>query len=120
MDYDPFSKSQLASMQLTSGPYLVQIWSRSPQHFEAHLDEDVLDGEGVRAVAREHRHLLARFRLTNLGPTYIVWFSKHCKCQTFVLGTSYVKLNRGSGEGVRAVAREHRHLLVAFRLRLQG
>ena len=30
--YDPFLKSQLASTQLTSGPYAVQIWSRIPHN----------------------------------------------------------------------------------------
>ena len=28
VEYDPFIKSQLASMQLTLGPYVVQIWSQ--------------------------------------------------------------------------------------------
>jgi len=30
VDYDPFIKRQLASTQLTSGPDVVQIWSRNP------------------------------------------------------------------------------------------
>ena len=30
-DYDPFIKRQLASTQLTSGPGVVQIWSRNTQ-----------------------------------------------------------------------------------------
>ena len=30
MDYDPFIKRQLASTQLSAGPYVVQIWSRYP------------------------------------------------------------------------------------------
>jgi len=29
--YGPFIKSQLASTQLTSGPYVKQIWSRPPE-----------------------------------------------------------------------------------------
>ena len=32
VDYGPFIKSQLASPQLTLGPYMVQIWSRYPQN----------------------------------------------------------------------------------------
>jgi len=31
VDFDPFIKSQLASTQLTLGPYVVQIWSRTPR-----------------------------------------------------------------------------------------
>ena len=29
VDYEPFIKSQLASMQLTAGPFVLQIWSRN-------------------------------------------------------------------------------------------
>ena len=34
VDYAPFIKSQLNSMQLTLGPYVVQIWARNPQNLE--------------------------------------------------------------------------------------
>ena len=35
VDYDPFIKNQLVSMQLILGPYVLQTWSRNPQNFEA-------------------------------------------------------------------------------------
>jgi len=35
VEYDPSIKSQLSSILLTLGPYVVQIWSRSPQKLEA-------------------------------------------------------------------------------------
>ena len=34
VDYNPLIKSQLASMQSTLGPYVVQTWPRSPQFCE--------------------------------------------------------------------------------------
>ena len=34
VEYDPFTKSQLASMQLTLGPHMVKMWSDNPQNCE--------------------------------------------------------------------------------------
>ena len=35
VEHDPFITSQIAYMQLTFGPYVLQIWSRNPQICEA-------------------------------------------------------------------------------------
>jgi hypothetical protein len=53
MDHDKFIKSQLASKQLTLGPYVVHTWSRDPPKFEALKPScGKVKGVGGRSVMR--------------------------------------------------------------------